>query len=213
MAILLKCGAIFLHIPKTGGNWVAEVLEDSDLVFAHFGEKHCNMDQINTFEEWFRLPYKYSKPNKPFFKFCFVRHPLRWYESWYKMMCPLGWRDWGIDVNVWHPNAMLDGLGDMNFNTFITNVIRKRPGYVTELYGWYTTSGIDFIGQQENLADDLIKVLNILEVKFDEDRVRSFKTVNVSDNQKVYWRPDLKKAVERSEYAAYKRFGYKLGWF
>jgi len=209
MAILLKCGAIFLHIPKTGGNWVADVLEDNDLVFAHIGEKHSSMDQILEFEKWFRVPYKYSKPNKPFFKFCFVRHPLKWYESWFKMQTASGWPKWGEDPGVWHPNAMLDGLGDTDFNTFITNVLREHRGYLTRLYGWYTSPGVHFIGKQENLADDLVSVLKFLNVKFDQERIRSFKPVNASENMEIHWRPDLKEAIEQAEYAAFTRFGYK----
>ena len=29
MALLLKGGAVFLHVPKTGGRWVGKVLEES----------------------------------------------------------------------------------------------------------------------------------------------------------------------------------------
>jgi len=209
MAILLKCSAIFLHIPKTGGNWVAEVLDDNDLVFAHFGEKHSSMEQILEFEKWFRVPYKYSKPNKPFFKFCFIRHPLKWYESWFNMQGALGWPNWGGNPDVWHPNAMLDGLGDPDFNKFVAKVLKRRPGYVSELYGWYTIPGIDFVGKQENLVDDLLTVLNMLNVKVDEYRIRNFKHINVSEKTDFQWDPDLKKEMERVEVAAFKRFGYE----
>ncbi len=209
MAILLKCGAIFLHIPKTGGNWIADVLEDQNLVFAHFGEKHANLTQILEFEKWFRVTSKYSKPNKPFFKFCFVRHPLTWYESWFKMQTTQGWPNWGDDSNIWHPNAMLDGLDSPDFEIFITNVLKRRPGYVTELYGWYTTPGIHFVGRYENLADDLITVLKFLNVRFDEEKLRKFKPVNVSKPADIRWAQVLQETVERTEYAAFKRFGYR----
>lgn len=38
--LLKKCGAIFLHIPKTGGSWVSRVLWECDLVEKRLGYKH-----------------------------------------------------------------------------------------------------------------------------------------------------------------------------
>ena len=67
MAILLKCGAIFLHIPKTGGNWASNVLEENDLVFANIGGRHAGPEQLTGFERLFRTPFRYGKPNTPFF--------------------------------------------------------------------------------------------------------------------------------------------------
>ena len=68
-----------------------------------------------------------------------------------------GWIHWGAQNNVedWHPNAILNGLGSDDFNQFIKNVVHKRPGYVSELFFSYTKPGITFIGKTENLTDDL----------------------------------------------------------
>lgn len=209
MAILLKGGGIFLHIPKTGGNWVAELLEVNNLVFAYFGEKHANLEQINSFERWFRLSQKYAKPNKPFTKFCFVRNPFSWYESWFKMQCQLNWPRWGSEPDVWHPNAALNGLGSQDFNEFISNILKRCPGYVTQLYSWYTLPAIDFIGRQERLADDLIKILETLGADFDDDAIRKAARVNKSEEIEIEWHPDLKKEIARTEYSVFKQFGYE----
>lgn len=209
MATLLKCGALFLHIPKTGGSWISAVLEDNNLVFAHIGGKHSTLERLGNFEKLFRMTHRYGKPNKPFFRFCFVRHPLRWYESWFTMMSSREWPIWGTDPDYWNPSAILDGLGDTSFNGFISNVLSKRPGFVTEMYGAYTSHGIDYIGRQENIADDLIKLLEFLGLKFNADRVRDFKPVNASGKTRIEWRPDLQEATERAEYASFQRFGYK----
>ena len=209
MAILLKCGAIFLHIPKTGGNWVSDVLEDNSLVFANIGGRHCGMEQLTALEKLFRVSYHYSKPNKPFFKFCFVRHPLRWYESWYKMMKGLDWHHWNVGAEDWFPPVMLNGMGDQEFNVFVRNVLQHRPGFVTEMYSWYISHGVHFVGRQENIVDDLISVLNFMNIQFDETRVRNFKPVNVSMKMDTCWDPALQEDVERSEYTTYQRFGYK----
>ena len=44
MALILNGGAIFLHIPKTGGNWIPYVLKISQVitvVITNVSVKHC----------------------------------------------------------------------------------------------------------------------------------------------------------------------------
>lgn len=231
MALLLKNGAVFLHVPKTGGNWITSVLFDLDLVEKRVSHKHADVDHFfasvepqgfasvepkgqksslkRTMERL--LPSRKSRP----FVFCFVRNPLVWYESWFKYMTQprRQWMDWGDehDPYNWHPNAMLNGLGDRDFNQFVRNVIRKRPGYVTELYGWYARPDTNFVGKQENLADDFVRVLDIMNVKFDEDYVRNYERVGVSPDigREITWEDSLKKEVAIMEYAGMIRYGYQ----
>ena len=221
MALLLRNGAVFLHIPKTGGNWITKVLQESNLIKGRISHKHADIERFfsplygNRAElfKYFLKKLRVSRQQKPFM-FCFVRHPLSWYESWFKYMSQpaLQWRDWGDenDIYNWHPNATLNGLGDPDFNQFVRNVIRKRPGYVTELFGWYTKSQIDFIGKQENLPEDLIKVLKIMKLDFDEDLIRNYKKVGESPMpaERIVWDADLKEEVSRLEYAGTVRYGY-----
>lgn len=225
MALLLNCGAVFLHVPKTGGSWVTDVLNECDLIERNIGPKHWDMTRVMNeprfkrarkfvaHQIWGRLDrvLGHSAPPEPF-RFCFVRHPLKWYESWWKYMSGRGWNDWGVegDKDNWHPNAILNGLGDDDFNAFVRKVVAKRPGYVTELYGWYTQPGISFIGKQERLTDDLIDVLKQLNVNFDEQRIREFRPINESQRPStpVVWDEALKAEVERLEYAGLVRYGY-----
>lgn len=231
MALLLKNGAVFLHIPKTGGNWVSSVLYKSGLVKSSIGHKHADIERVLlpldndgrwtlTTEHGRSLTSYHLKrklrllPSSKPFMFCFVRHPLKWYESWFKYMSQpnRNWCDWGREesINYWHPNAMLNGLGTSEFNQFIKNIIAKRPGFVTELFGWYTKPQIDFVGKQENLTDDLITVLRQLDLPFDEDFVRNYKAVNVSPKpkQEMVWEPELRTEVIKLEYAGLKRYNY-----
>ena len=55
------------------------------------------------------------------------------------------------------------------------NVLNKRPGYITELFHSFTNEGINFIGKNENLKEDLIKVLTHLNLSFDEDFILNYK--------------------------------------
>ena len=147
--------------------------------------------------------------------FCFVRNPLRWYESWFKYMEQPSrqWKFWGDerDIYDWHPNSILNGLGQCGFPEFVQNVNKKRPGYVTELYGWYTKPQIDFIGKQEQLVDDFIEVLKIMNLDFDEEFVRNYGKVGASPNpeKEVNWPDELKMTTALLEYAGMIRYGYR----
>ncbi len=246
MALLLKCGAIFLHLPKCGGSWVTEVLEEQNLVRRRICHIHADVTCVQRYlnvnktirnellshvkaflpGEMKRRVAKLVKPNtagnewpgqsdqidhSPYM-FCFVRHPLRWYESFWCYMSKYKWPKLGnqFDVNNWHPKALLNGTEDNDFNQFIRNVLVKRPGFVTEMYGWYTLPAVNFIGKQEHLADDLIIVLEQLNVRFDEERIRNYHLVNSSKtkNNEIIWDKQLCKEVTEMELAGIKRYGY-----
>lgn len=221
MALMLKNGAIFLHIPKTGGNWVATVLQGLDLIDGRTPHKHADIDHFShvpraagsTLGRIVRS-IRYSVSHKPFM-FCFVRNPLDWYESWFRYMAQPSrrWRQWGDahDVNNWHPNAMLNGLGSDDFNQFIRNVLRHRPGFVTEMYGWYARPQVDFVGRQEHLVDDLIAVLRQMNLRIDEDYIRSSEKVGVSPipEKPIAWDAELRRETILCEYAGLQRYGYQ----
>jgi hypothetical protein len=228
MALLLKNGAVFLHIPKTGGTWIRKVLEDLDLVAGPLGHGHSDLDRAywhaklhHDFKvlryiarDWGRSPRAQKKMSPRAFKFCFVREPLGWYESWWRFMMSLNWRVLGdeTDPHKWHPNAMLNGLGSPDFNAFMHNLNRKRPGYVTEMYGWYVRPGVDFVGKLENMQHDLLKAFSLMNLKLDEQRALGVARQNESPAEipKPQWDPAVKRETLRLEYAGYVRFGYPV---
>src|ERR1700692_4743238 len=107
MALLLKNGSVFLHIPKTGGTWITRVLERLDLIEVSFGKEHADFDRVFWHNRFYRdgktlrqiFRGKLGSPRSPVippdcFKFCFVREPLAWYESWWRYMQSLNWKSW-----------------------------------------------------------------------------------------------------------------------
>jgi len=148
------------------------------------------------------------------FSFCFVREPLSWYVSFWRFMESVSWRPSGDVRNPyhWHPWTVLNGLGSSDFNEFMSNVNRKRPGYVTELYGWYVHPGIRFVGKQENLQEDLIKVLSILYPGLEAKSIREIPALNESPIhiKKPIWDPALRRETFKLEYASYVRYGYPV---
>jgi hypothetical protein len=221
MAVKLKCGSIFLHIPKTGGKWVTEALSAAGLVDRQVGHIHSDFDQ--SLAGWkvrdqleglmHYIPRRaLNRPESRPYRFCFVRHPLRWYESYWRYMQARGWNAWGA-VNSrrhWHPNAVLNGLGSGDFNEFVSNVVDVRPGYVSELFFSYAKPGIDFVGRTETLVDDLVATLRAQRLDFDESQIRGLAKINVSPpaNGAISWDPLLEETVVRLELPALLHFGY-----
>lgn len=107
---------------------------------------------------------------------------------------------------------MLNGLGSSDFNEFVFNVNRKRPGFVTELFGWYARPSTQFVGKLENLAVDLRKVLLSMKVDVDLSYLKQLPHINAVAGYipQPEWDPALKQKTLRLEYAAYVRYGYAV---
>jgi hypothetical protein len=230
MAFLLKNGAAFLHVPKTGGTWIKRVLQELDLIEAHLGHIHNDWDRSFWHDKMHadlkvakylirravRSPRAQARINPDCFKFCFIREPLHWYESYWRFMQGLewNWKNWGDerDPYKWHPCAMVNTLGSPDFNTFMHNVNKKRPGFVTEMYGWYVRPGIGFVGRQERLEKDLMTAFALMNLDVDAARVAKVARINESpsDIPVPEWDPALRKATLQLEYAGYVRFGYPI---
>jgi hypothetical protein len=230
MAFLLKNGAVFLHVPKTGGTWIKHVLEELDLIAAPLGHIHNDWDRAfwhdkmhgdlkvlkYIFRRVLRSPRAQARIQPDCFKFCFIREPLRWYESYWRFMQALdwNWKTWGDerDPYKWHPCAMVNTLGSPDFNTFMHNVNKKRPGFVTEMYGWYVRPGIGFVGKQERLPRDLSTAFSLMNLDIDEAKITSVLRQNESPSHipRPEWDPAVRKATLRCEHAGYVRFGYPV---
>jgi hypothetical protein len=225
MALILKNGALFLHIPKTGGTWVTKVLREGGLLRCSIGHRHANLDHLlapgwqglGRKLEWCWKRSRYLRTHPRPFTFCFVRHPLDWYESFYlyKNQPSLNWeRDGDLDnFHRWHPNAVLNGLGEgKEFNEFVTAVMDRAPGYVSALFSHYTFRPCDFVGKQENLREDLITVLERMGCEFDPRLIRGKERINHSRDEKTKpeWDPTVRERALRLERAALERFGYPI---
>lgn len=224
MAVRLINGAEFIHIPKTGGSWVEQALRQCGLVDSRQGHKHADFDRVQNHNRLGSLRElrrtmistlkikNWTTSRQRGFRFCFVRHPLKWLESHWKYKQGRNWSPDGEENSKsnWHPNSALNGLGSSDFNQFVRNVIRKRPGYVSEFFFSYTKPGISFIGKTESLVDDLIEVLKLQGLKFDEAKIRGVERVNVSKTNpaEIQWDPQLKTTVTRLELPALIHFDY-----
>jgi hypothetical protein len=229
MALKIEDKAVFYHIPKTAGNWVRSVIDKERMRTEEIGHKHSNYDRVDInksvqmsgrshlkqagkrlYKKVFTSTgKKTSRKKKHIFRFCFVRNPLDWYESWWRYQnYKRDWKKWGKEK--WHPNRALDGLGSKSFNEFIENVLNKRPGYVTELFFSYVKPEIDFVGKKENIRNDLFYVFENAGISHNRKVVKKENKKNVSSKYKknINWNKNLKNKMIVAEAPSMIRFGY-----
>ena len=240
MGLRLTNGAIFLHIPKTGGSFVEAFLRGQGLVRGSAGGMHDDVfrclypqnwpsraanvakevpgkliDRVkpNRIHDWKIGPH----PDQPTldslpYMFCFVRNPVSWIESYYIFTKENGWYYWSSKYDYykfWHPNSVLNELRSDSFNEFVGKLLELRPGYVTEMFGWYTTSGVRAIGHMESLREDLAEILDGLRLTYDRKLLETMRKVNASNAAKeIKWDSGLLREFVRAEYAGFLRYGY-----
>ena len=197
---LIEANALFLHIPKTGGVWIEEALPASGL----------KTEIANTIQgvTW-RHPMRAQLTQDFRFAFTFVRHPLAWYESWWKSQAGI-WYEY--EPGAWHPQRDLEQCESDDFSQFVRRCIEREPAYVTRMYEWYVGppgfQTVDFVGRYENLADDLVRVLERIGCEFDEAALRGHPPTNVSDKKggEPVWEPELRERILALEAPAVRRF-------
>lgn len=136
--------------------------------------------------------------------FAFVRHPLLWYRSFWAFQKAMNWSiapDWVRDCQ------------SSDFQEFTENFLAKKPSYVTHLYRKYVglkKSKVHFIGRQETLVDDLVRVLQRAGEAFDEQKLRSIPPVNTRQwGEEPTISTELQDLVYEQDREVYDVFGYQ----
>lgn len=160
MAIVLP-KSIFLHIPKTGGEWVRKVLWDNHLEAVPLDpgrQKHAPL-------QWFEERGNFNRVCR----FAFVRDPLAWYWSFFRYQTARDWRE--------IPEVALSDCRAPDFGRFLNNVFsRRKPNWLSRLYENYIghpSWAIEFVGRTERLADHLGYILTRIGERYDPDTLRS----------------------------------------
>lgn len=157
MSMLLKNSA-FLHIPRTGGTWVRNVLTDAALPTKEYATiPHKSYGTEGHQETWHNVPMFSGRFREIEHVFCFVRNPLTWYPSYFRLKNRVDGGSWNGFNPFDHRCAHID------FYIFIEKVIQEYPkGYLSWMYEFYTDYATS-VGTQEHLSDGLRLALQVAE--------------------------------------------------
>jgi hypothetical protein len=108
---------MFLHTPKVAGTWLRRVFISHVPGAQSVGYEHGDRSHADEFA------------NSPICTFCFVRHPLEWYRSFWAHRELVGW---GGDF------AIARDCMSRDFNTFAITCAELHPGFLSDLYARFT---------------------------------------------------------------------------
>ena len=146
------------------------------------------------------------------FTFGFVRHPLSFYQSYWRFKMRRGWR---------YENRFDRLMQAPDFPTFVRNVLHFRMlngNYFSAdaLYSGcleHEGRSVDFTGKQESLVYDLIRALRLAGEVFDEQKLYSIPLENSTGDddflrQRSEYSEDLAAAVLEREHDTLLKYGY-----
>lgn len=136
--------------------------------------------------------------------FGFVRHPVTWYESYWRYRMTHGWESLTHDID--------EHCRSHNLEVFVNNVVEMYPGWLSRGFEHWLgpdLSSLAFVGRYENVINDLCEALTKFGETFDERTIRSHARVNVGDRSAMPAEPlteRLKERIEASEHRIIERF-------
>ena len=212
MGYVVNKSTCYLHIPKTGGNWIKNLLINS-------GTKEIRTNKISKHATYDLLVGASSNRifsrlslNKINF-FCVVRHPLLWYQSWFNYQHQEAWKDWGqsgtLHYRKWHCLSPLNMPKQDDFNEFIKIINQTSPGFLTYLYHSFTLPSGARVLKNESLRDDLLNLNKEWNLGIKENLIISSDRINVSKKSDISW--TAKNVVEtlQNESAIFEKYDYK----
>jgi hypothetical protein len=187
----------FLHVPKTGGTWVAHALHAAGVTF--FQERVWDRDR----EPHDHVPLRWARQRYGDKRlFAFVRRPDLWWASYFHWKRHVGWRGKnGIDARC----AAAD------FPTFIDRVLAHYPGHLRAVYEEFVGPAdwpIWRVGRHERLVEELDAILTAAGERYDREALLAFgsRRINAAGAYVAEWRPGQREALLEAEAAVLARF-------
>lgn len=181
--VLNHTKTVFLHIPKTGGSWARQAMENAGVRWTEYLQDGTESSKAG---EDAHLNYQDCQKVFPdSHRFTIVRNPFYWYESYWSMVAR---NNYDADGNLkpmtdWkHPMDTPGGYvgpyqvghaWTFEFNGFILQSVERFPSYLTGLFSRFADYPNVSVLKNEFLCHDLYDILTRLGEPFDADALRN----------------------------------------
>ena len=190
MIYLPGSNSAFIHLPRTGGTFLCNLLDSLEVDYERRHPIHGDLARI---KDW---------KMRGLFFFTFVRHPASWLQSYWRHRMTIGW---GGDLSISHDCI------DEDFNGFAEKVATNFPGFVSELFSRYVGTCRVWVGKYETLVQDIPILFAALGIDTTESIVSQRPRINESSSELVQrseYLPKVYDLVCESERGVIERFGY-----
>lgn len=194
MAIYLK-NTMFIHIPKCGGRWIRNMMEN------HVNGYRYSGDPIYDAHD--------SPDNQGKTVFCFVREPATFAHSLWHHRAKKKANKHGHKFN-WQEYIRLEKeCQSEDYQTFMENVASNKDA-VADYYNHYVGKYDNVIfGKMENLAEDFLNILVANNEDIDYDAIkRSADSIIGKGTSDQQVEPQLRKRINYSNLDFCKSMGY-----
>lgn len=199
--LVTKRGTTIYHTPKTGGTWLRLLLRRLGLLDREVDRHLAPAD---------KRPEGRS--------IAFVRHPVRWYKALWAYMhgrpedqvrhsrsyrLPQGKHHWWAA----HGGLYVWTFADRPLVDWCERIVLEMPGWCGRVFDAFT-DGVDFIGRQESLVEDTLRILGQCGEDIDEDFLRRFPPQNVTGSERRALPPEIERRIVDAEAHAIEKYGY-----
>jgi hypothetical protein len=196
---------LFIHVQKTGGMTVREVLYRCNPVGHESGdaegERHFGFPELRA---------RHPGIESGRVSFGFVRHPVDWLVSRWTFAVATGFpvhvRHRGSAAQVWMAACWSD-----KFDTFIGQCLERYPGIATQTMfqklGLWSDRPVDRVGKTESLIKDLTDILDKAGEKWSLLPVPPRRNAT-GEGPKPAVSDRVRQRIMDAEYALCDRFGY-----
>lgn len=184
--------SVYLHVPKTAGSWMVACIQKAGLAKQVYDElAHAPLHRVK------------EVINDPSLKYwAFVRHPVTWWESYWRDRMTFGWNNGPVN----------EDCRSEDYQTFMDNVLSNYQCWYSK---WVESivgrpGQIDHIGKFENVEKDFVDILQAIGEELNPQVMNGVSRLRAGDKKFVAkTNPELRRRILQSEHRMAERFEYK----